>query len=128
MRGSRTAFSAVALLVCDLSLCLIRFRRRGGIATQGRCREVLYDYMRVWRKTRQSKELSHFASRLRKAESISAVIGLVAGMTARFGGINGLCTAWAEHIKSAKPGSRAFSSSMLAIVHMMELAETSQQS
>jgi hypothetical protein len=111
-----------------LPLELFRLRKRGGTARQGCCRECYNAYMRARRKASRSKVLSHFASQLRKAESLSPMLGLVTGMTARFGGVNGLCKAWAKHIESAKPGSRAFSSSMLAIVNMAELLETARQS
>jgi hypothetical protein len=105
-----------------------RYRKRGSPARQGICRRCYNERMRWYRRARRSKNFARFAAQLRQARSLGQVSGLVAGMAARLGGVDGLCRAWVESIRAAKPGSRTTINAFLAIVHILQVVEASRPS
>ena len=84
-------------------------------------------YMRTYSQARRSRTLRQFTAQLRRENSLQRALALVAGMTLRFGGVDGLCRAWSRHLDAAEPGSRTALNTFLAIVRMAELMEAIRQ-
>jgi hypothetical protein len=83
--------------------------------------------MRCYRRARRSKTVGRFAAQLRRAGSLRRVEAVVAGMAARFGGVDALCSAWKAQIDAAVPGSPACLRTFLALARMAQLVEPVRQ-
>ena len=114
--------------VCGQAMPIEQFRprKRGSTAREGSCRDCYNAYMRGYRQARRSKTLRRFTAQLRRENSLQRALGLVAGMTLRFGGVEGLCREWMRHLNAAEPGSRTALNTFLAIARMAELLEPSR--
>jgi hypothetical protein len=99
---------------------------------QARCNTCHNAYMREYRKALRAKmdrqSIKEFLTEVRRAKSLCQVEGVVAGMTALFGGVEGFCRAWSEDMDAAEPGSRARLNSFVAIAQMARLLEPTRSS
>jgi hypothetical protein len=82
--------------------------------------------MREYRRAGRRKQLNRFAAQLRSARSLKQAAGLIAGMVARFGGLDAFVRLWGDSLQTGSPATklRAFR----ALVEMLERLEARQTS
>jgi hypothetical protein len=107
-----------------LPLDAFRLRKRGSNLRQGICRRCYNAGMRLYRQAHRSKTIRRFSAELRQERDSRKVTALCTAMFARFGGLDKFSAAWKAHMDAAPPGSRAALDSYLALLRLIEIANT----
>ena len=122
-----TVANAKTCYACGRLLALgeFPFRSAGRGTRQGRCRDCRNRYMQLYRQGRRRAVLGRFAVELARSGSVSRVVALCNAMVGRFGGIDGLATAWRAAVETAarqQPGGRVLLNSLRAILRLVEVS------
>ncbi len=118
---------------CLLDLPLDHFRRRSRDtgARMHKCNRCHATAERERRRLRRSKtvgkKLDWFARSIKRAKDDDTVITLTGRMVEACGGLERLVHTWAEHWRSAPPGSRRIFDSMEVIVRLSHYCEAARQ-
>jgi hypothetical protein len=105
-----------------------RRRRRGTEKRHGQCRACYNAYMREHRAARRHRVVAKLARRVNSNRTNLNRIAAPCNATfRRFGGVGGFCDQWTAHLDAvlvARPGSKAATDSILAIVRLVEVCQS----
>jgi hypothetical protein len=115
---------------CGRTLPIDQFRRRraGQETRVTECRECYNLYMAVFRRSRRLKHIAGFNAAIRREFDLRKVTALCNALLSRLGGLDKFCTLWKAHLDAAPPGSRAALDSFLAVLRLVEIADTKRRS
>jgi hypothetical protein len=105
-----------------------RLRKAGQERRMGNCRQCFNRSMRIYRQVRQLRHIDKFNAAIRREFDLRKVAALCKAMLSRFGGLDEFCTAWKAHLDAAPPGSRAAFDSLMAMLHLIEIADPKRPS
>ena len=104
--------------------CLQLVPIRAFCSHRGICYRCYAAYMRRYRAAKQSRTIRQFTAQVKRERDARKVQALCGQMFAKFGGVDKFAAAWKANLDAAPRGSRGAFNSYLAILRLVETANT----